>query len=96
MRGRGSSLPSLVFNAFESLVIEGPVSALVELLKPQPDLLAQLIELIALLQQSQRFTDHLAGRGVAPRVTRSATNFSNSGVKETFIARLQSEGLIGE
>jgi hypothetical protein len=66
LRG-GNSFPTVAFDAIESLIIEGPVLALVELLKSAPDLLAQLIELIALFQQSERFADHFAGRGVASR-----------------------------
>jgi hypothetical protein len=71
----GDSLPSLAFNALESWVIEGPVPALVELLKSEPELLAQLMELIALFQEAERFANHLAGRGVASRADALGDDF---------------------
>ena len=55
------SFPALAFDAIERLIIERPMPSLVEMFKPAPDFLAQLVELIALLQQSERFADHLAG-----------------------------------
>lgn len=79
VRRRGDSFPSLPLYAPQSLIIEGPAPSLVELLKSETHLLAQLIELIALLQQSERFTDHLTSRSVAPRADARGDDFFQFG-----------------
>jgi hypothetical protein len=74
LRG-GDSFPTLAFDATNSLIIKGSVLTLIELLKSAPDLLAQLIELIVLFQQPERFADHFAGRGVASRADALGDDF---------------------
>ena len=61
------------------------MAPLVQLVKPKADVLTQLVEPISLVQEAERVTDYLAGRGITPGRDAFSDHSFQFGVGETFI-----------